>query len=301
MKQLFVIGVSLQNDKISTTDISMNRSNPNQLSCYLGRLTRDRTTKYLLGKKPGTYLIRDSSSIPGDFVLAVSESGKVSHYIINSIGTGYKIGENTFPDLHSIIEFYKNHFLDSTNLTEPLFRVQAQYPFTGKDAEDLSFKKGDILVVVEQNEEKWWTAMDEQGNKGLIPEPYVKKLVDLQPQQQPVSPAQSTVLSNLGNDQRRSMPPPTTTTPDNSNRRTSVPPNMRPHPSPAFMGGSMLVRATRKHLMPYDDSTLAFEKGDIITVLKKQDNGKWFGQLGDRTGYFQFNYVESIPQSENPD
>lgn len=97
------------------------------------------------------------------------------------------------------------------------------------------------------------------------------------------------------------MPPPMTTTPDNSNRRTSVPPNMRPHPSPVVMGGSMLVRATRKHLMPYDDSTLAFEKGDIITVLKKHDNGKWFGQLGDRTGYFQFNYVESIPQSENPD
>lgn len=45
-----------------------------------------------------------------------------------------------------------------------------------QDAEDLSFKKGDILVVVEQNEEKWWTAVDEQGNKGLIPEPYVKKV-----------------------------------------------------------------------------------------------------------------------------
>ena len=47
---------------------------------------------------------------------------------------------------------------------------------TVQDAEDLSFKKNDILVVVEQNEEKWWTAMDEQGNKGLIPEPYVKKV-----------------------------------------------------------------------------------------------------------------------------
>ena len=45
-----------------------------------------------------------------------------------------------------------------------------------QDAEDLSFRKGDILVVLEQNEEKWWTAMDEQGNKGLIPEPYVKKV-----------------------------------------------------------------------------------------------------------------------------
>lgn len=98
MKKEFAIGVLLWNDKVSVTDIEMNRSNPNQLryatkgfdcpkseciftanclvflrhfSCYLGRLTRDRTTKYLQGKKPGTYLIRDSSSIPGDFVLAV--------------------------------------------------------------------------------------------------------------------------------------------------------------------------------------------------------------------------------------
>lgn len=61
------------------------------------------------------------------------------------------------------------------------------------------------------------------------------QLVDLQLQQQPASLAQSTVLSNLGNDQRRSMPPPTTTTPDNTTRRTSVPPNIRPHPSVLFV------------------------------------------------------------------
>lgn len=40
-------------------------------SCYLGRLSRSETDKLLLGRKPGTFLIRDSSSIPGDFVLAV--------------------------------------------------------------------------------------------------------------------------------------------------------------------------------------------------------------------------------------
>ena len=50
-----------------------------------------------------------------------------------------------------------------------------------QDAEDLSFKKNDILVVVEQNEEKWWTAIDEEGNKGLIPEPYVKKVCTVLP------------------------------------------------------------------------------------------------------------------------
>jgi len=233
----------------------------------------------------------------------VSEKGKernVSHYIINNKGNHYQIGDNTFQDLPGIIEFYKNHFLDSTNLVEPIFKVQAQYPFSAKDAEDLSFKKNDILVVVEQNEEKWWTAMDEHGNKGLIPEPYVKKLVDIQ--QAPVASPPQVSTHQAGIDSRRSMPPPATSaTPENSNsRRTSVPPNVRPHlgMNNAPSDDTMYI-ALRKHVLPYDESKLSFEKGDIIKVLKKNDNGIWFGQNGDRTGYFQFTYVQPLSGSEN--
>lgn len=280
----------------------MSRSNQNQLSCYLGCITREKSEAYLFGRKPGTYLIRDSRSIPGDFVLSVSEKGKerdVSHYIINNKGNHYQIGDNTFQDLPGIIEFYKNHFLDSTNLLQPIFKVQAQYPFSAKDAEDLGFKKNDILVVVEQNEEKWWTAMDEFGNKGLIPEPYVKKLVDLQ--SQAASPAQPSP-QQPGSDPRRSMPPPAgvASSPENSNpRRTSVPANVRPHPGVANSSSDVsLYVAVRKHVLPYDETKLSFEKGDIIKVLKKNDNGIWFGQNGDRTGYFQFTYVQ-ILDSEN--
>jgi hypothetical protein len=46
-----------------------------------------------------------------------SENKKVSHYIINNKGNHYKIGEQTFSDIPSIISFYKNHFLDTTTLT----------------------------------------------------------------------------------------------------------------------------------------------------------------------------------------
>ena len=38
---------------------------------YLGCITREKSEAYLFGRKPGTYLIRDSRSIPGDFVLSV--------------------------------------------------------------------------------------------------------------------------------------------------------------------------------------------------------------------------------------
>ena len=41
----------------------------------------------------------------------------MSHYIINNKGNHYKIGEQTFADIPSIISFYKNHFLDTTTLT----------------------------------------------------------------------------------------------------------------------------------------------------------------------------------------
>lgn len=43
------------------------------------------------------------------------------------------------------------------------------------------------------------------------------------------------------------------------------------------------------------------QKGDIIKVLKKNDNGNWFGQNGERTGYFQFTYVQAMmPDNEQP-
>ena len=48
------------------------------------------------------------------------EIGKVSHYIINYRNKTYKIGDQTFDDLPSIVEFYKKHFLDTTTLQEPV-------------------------------------------------------------------------------------------------------------------------------------------------------------------------------------
>lgn len=47
-----------------------------------------------------------------------SENNKVSHYIISRRGPLYLIGDQSFHDLPSVIEFYKKHFLDTTTLTE---------------------------------------------------------------------------------------------------------------------------------------------------------------------------------------
>lgn len=39
---------------------------------------------------------------------------------------------------------------------------------------------------------------------------------------------------------------------------------------------------------------LEFKKGDVITVLKKNDSGWWIGKINDRTGPFPANYVTPL-------
>jgi len=48
------------------------------------------------------------------------EENKISHYIINKMDVDgesrFKIGENTFHDLPTLLTFYKHHYLDTTPL-----------------------------------------------------------------------------------------------------------------------------------------------------------------------------------------
>lgn len=54
-------------------------------SWYWSRLKRHEAVSLLQGQRHGVFLVRDSVSISGGFVLSVSENSKVSHYIINSV------------------------------------------------------------------------------------------------------------------------------------------------------------------------------------------------------------------------
>lgn len=67
------------------------------------------------------------------------EDSKVSHYIINKIQqseqTRYRIGDQMFSDLPSLLAFYKLHYLDTTPLIRPaprrIEKVVAKYDFEG--------------------------------------------------------------------------------------------------------------------------------------------------------------------------
>lgn len=49
-------------------------------------------------------------------------------------------------------------------------------PSAQQDADDLPFRKGEILYVVNKDEDQWWTARNSQGHVGQIPVPYVQRV-----------------------------------------------------------------------------------------------------------------------------
>ncbi|XP_063086063.1 nephrocystin-1-like isoform X6 [Cavia porcellus] len=46
--------------------------------------------------------------------------------------------------------------------------------FTAQQARDLTFKKGEILLIIEKKPDGWWIAKNAEGNEGLIPRTYLE-------------------------------------------------------------------------------------------------------------------------------
>ncbi|CAG2123327.1 unnamed protein product, partial [Medioppia subpectinata] len=143
----------------------------------------------------GVFLVRNSTTIVGDLVLCVRssemlhsfvddmhsficllpnrEDNKVSHYIINKIQpsadqTRFRIGDQMFPDVPALLNFYKLHYLDTTPLIRPaskrVEKVRARYDFEGSgDSDDLPFRKNEVLTVISKDEDQWWTARNSLG------------------------------------------------------------------------------------------------------------------------------------------
>ena len=66
-------------------------------SWYFGPMSRQDANDLLLSESEGgVFLVRDSTSIQGDYVLCVREDSKVSHYIINKIVDDDQVGVTWF-------------------------------------------------------------------------------------------------------------------------------------------------------------------------------------------------------------
>ncbi|XP_059170685.1 adapter molecule Crk-like isoform X2 [Physella acuta] len=247
-------------------------------SWYFGMLSRERTNNILLGQEhSGVFLVRESRTMPGDFVLCVKEDQKVSHYIINRIqasgNSRFKIGDKEFPDIPSLLNFYKTHYLDTTTLIKPAPRARllCKYDFPGKDPEDLPFKRGDILEVISEDEEEWWTARNTNGQVGQIPVRYT----------QPIEQSQQT-----------------NTTAPRPQQQEYQQPDVRPSPIHDIQLPAKAQVILQRIPSAYDRRQLRLEVGDIVTVLKMNLNGQWEGISNGKEGIFPFTHIRFLTPEE---
>jgi len=276
-------------------------------SWYHGALGRAKSENILLNQRPGLFLVRDSQTLAGGYVLSVSENRKVCHYIITQRNGQYQIGDQMFNDLAEIVDFYRRHFLDTTTLVEAAPRqkedtesfastlpasttavvppqaekVKAKYNFPGNDPDDLPFKKNDILTIIRKEEEQWWMARDCTGKEGMIPVNYVDVIQT------------TSTLNRTNTQQAMTMPNTRTSIPMNNASTTQLPQLQRPS---SEVSVPCIAEAIQdRHPTVYDPSELKFEKGEKILVLKILDSGIWDGQLKDgRQGTFPFRYVKLL-------
>ncbi|CAH0731465.1 unnamed protein product, partial [Brenthis ino] len=266
-------------------------------SWYFGGLSRAEASKLLLNEtESGVFLVRDSKTIHGDYVLCVREDDRVSHYIINRVvsadgTTRFRIGTQLFADMPALLAFYRLHYLDTTPLVRPLSQASAQatpaatphlyhvlevviakFDFVGSDADDLPFCRGEKLMVINRDEEQWWTARNAQGRIGSIPVPYVQRLLD--PSGVPYPPTEA-----LGQ-----LDPP------------SPPSNKQPQKGTNMQRSLPALARVRQSRVPnaYDKTALKLQEGDILKVTKMNINGQWEGELNGKVGHFPFTYVEFL-------
>ncbi|XP_014663114.1 PREDICTED: adapter molecule Crk-like [Priapulus caudatus] len=261
-------------------------------SWYFGAMGRDETNRILLGEREaGVFLVRDSSTIPGDYVLSVKEDNKVSHYIVNKIQVEeqvkFRIGDQVFPDFPSLLRFYKLHYLDTTPLIQPATKksekVIARYDFDGRDPDDLPFRKGEVLEIVSKDEQQWWTARNMHGQTGSIPVNYVQKFDETQEQ----------LAQRLSYQQQQQQQQSLTPT-----RNSIGSPESRLPSVERKLPALARVKQARNPCA-YDNTQLKLEVGEVIKVLEMNLSGQWKGELNGKVGHFPFTHVEFIDDNEN--
>ncbi|XP_031369761.1 intersectin-1 isoform X9 [Apis dorsata] len=136
--------------------------------------------------------------------------------------------------------------------------VQVIAPYEATSSEQLNLQKGQLIMIRKKTDSGWWEGeLQARGKKrqiGWFPASYVKPLTS------------------------------------SSNRSTPVSHGYQDSPTDPNVERVMA-------LYPYqaqNEDELSFEKGDVITVLAKDEAAWWKGELNGISGVFPSNYVSSM-------
>ncbi|KAG5843985.1 hypothetical protein ANANG_G00156680 [Anguilla anguilla] len=274
-------------------------------SWYWGRLSRQEAVSLLQGQRHGVFLVRDSITCPGDYVLSVSENSKVSHYIINSIsnnrqsGSGlapprFRIGDQEFDALPALLEFYKIHYLDTTTLIEPISKAKNSGFVSASAGAPQRLEEAEyVRALFDFRATMTRTCPSGRGTScgstGPPPPP--------RPAEAPLG-RQAGRGRGGGRERRRTRgQPPSLVGEPGQYAQPSV-----NTPLPNLQNGPVYARAIQKRVPnAYDKTALALEVGDMVKVTKINVNGQWEGECKGKRGHFPFTHVRLLDQHSPED
>ncbi|CAH2307347.1 GRB2-related adapter [Pelobates cultripes] len=152
---------------------------------YEGRISRQVAEEKLLKRKfLGAFLIRESESSPGEFSISVNYGHHVQHFKVLREKNGiYYLWETKFNSINELVDHYrtssiaKSHqvFLRDEEEKRKSHFVRAEFDFNSRKVNELSFRQGDIIEVLESSDPNWWKGRI-SGRIGLFPKNYVNKI-----------------------------------------------------------------------------------------------------------------------------
>ncbi|XP_010841475.1 PREDICTED: GRB2-related adapter protein [Bison bison bison] len=154
---------------------------------YSGRISRQLAEEILMKRNhQGAFLIRESESSPGEFSVSVNYGDQVQHFKVLRDPSGkYYLWEEKFNSLNELVAFYRTTTIAKKRQVflqdeEPLPKppracfAQAQFDFSAQDPSQLSFRRGDIIEVLERLDPSWWRGRL-SGRIGFFPRSYVQR------------------------------------------------------------------------------------------------------------------------------
>ena len=125
----------------------------------------------------GSYLVRESESNKGSYVLSYLGQNGMTHFKISAICGDYYIGGRRFDSLPLLIGYYTSvsYLLKEEQLKYPVAppepvddkrKVVAIYPFSRMpETDELSFEKGDVFTVLNEMGDQWlWVKSQATGD-----------------------------------------------------------------------------------------------------------------------------------------
>uniref|UniRef100_A0A3B4ABB2 Osteoclast-stimulating factor 1 n=1 Tax=Periophthalmus magnuspinnatus TaxID=409849 RepID=A0A3B4ABB2_9GOBI len=147
--------------------------------------SRSKAEELLRNRELGEFVIRGCQSSPGDFSISVRHDNDVQHFKVMRDNKGqYFLWSEKFTSLNKLVEYYKTSTIsktkeiylnDGTPGTRSPSSTQALYDFTAEEEDELEFRAGDIIEVLDRNDPSWWRGKL-RGKSGLFPANYTEQL-----------------------------------------------------------------------------------------------------------------------------